>query len=106
MQGLHNFPFPAMAGKGKINSSLKVCCLKEGSSSFNITRRWGILGFTGIGTAFDSLENMESDEIVWNVGGGFRYLIARALGVKMGADIARGPEDWAFYVTMGTSWPK
>ena len=33
MQELHNFPFPAMAGKGKTNVYLKECCLKEGRSS-------------------------------------------------------------------------
>ena len=40
----------------------------------------------------------------WNVGGGFRYLIARALGLRLGIDVARGPEDWAFYVTVGSGW--
>ena len=78
--------------------------LVETEQLFNVSSRWGIVGFTGIGRAFDSIENMNSDEMVWNAGGGFRYLIARALGLKMGADIARGPEDWAFYVTIGTAW--
>jgi hypothetical protein len=35
---------------------------------------------------------------------GLRYLIAKALGIRMGFDIAKGPEDWAFYVVFGSSW--
>jgi len=28
------------------------------------------------------------------------------LGLKMGVDIARSNEDWAFYVIFGSSWSK
>ncbi len=99
-------PFVYLRGVPALRYQGDLIMLAETEQLFNITPRWGILGFTGIGTAFDSLENMKSDEIVWNVGGGFRYLIARVLGLKVGADIGRGPEDWAFYVTVGTAWLK
>jgi hypothetical protein len=35
---------------------------------------------------------------------GFRYLIARRLGIYMGIDIARGPEETAFYIQAGSAW--
>ena len=38
------------------------------------------------------------------IGGGFRYLVARRLGLKAGIDIARGPEEWAFYIQVGSAW--
>jgi len=31
-------------------------------------------------------------------------LLARVFGLKMGMDIARGPEDWAVYVVIGSGW--
>jgi len=34
---------------------------------------------------------------------GFRYLIARKLRLSSGIDIAKGPEDWAIYFTVGSS---
>ena len=37
------------------------------------------------------------------IGGGFRYLIARRLGLKTGIDIPRGPEEWAFYLQVGSA---
>jgi hypothetical protein len=40
----------------------------------------------------------------WNAGGGFRYLLARQFGVRAGLDVARGPEDWAWYVVFGNAW--
>jgi len=33
-----------------------------------------------------------------------RYLIARRLGIYMGADVARGPETTAFYIQVGSAW--
>ena len=32
------------------------------------------------------------------------YLMARLLGLRGGIDIARGPEDTAYYLTLGTAW--
>ena len=40
----------------------------------------------------------------WSVGAGVRYLIAKELGLRFGIDVARGPEDWAFYIVTGDAW--
>ena len=37
-------------------------------------------------------------------GAGVRYLIARRLGLYVGIDVARGPEDTAFYLQVGNGW--
>jgi hypothetical protein len=50
------------------------------------------------------LDELSFNGIVWNAGSGFRYLIARQLGLKMGIDVARGPENWAFYIVFGNTW--
>ena len=99
-------PFVYLRGVPALRYQGDLIVLVETEQLLNITPRWGILGFTGIGRAYNSIEKLNSDEVVWNAGGGFRYTIARALGLKMGADIARGPEDWAFYITLGTAWIK
>ena len=49
---------------------------------------------------------MEAGDLAWNAGAGFRYMIARMMGLKMGLDVARGPEVSAIYVVFGTSWMK
>ncbi len=35
---------------------------------------------------------------------GIRYLIASKLGLQMGLDIAKGPDDTAFYIQFGSAW--
>ncbi len=97
-------PFVSLRGVAALRYQGQLTALFETEQQFAISKRWDLIGFTGIGAAFKNVENMNNDGIVWNAGGGFRYLIARVLGMKMGLDIARGPEDWAFYVTAGTSW--
>ncbi|MCD6543712.1 MAG: BamA/TamA family outer membrane protein [Flavobacteriaceae bacterium] len=100
-------PFVALRGIPALRYQGDLTFLAETEQLYNITPRWGLLGFTGIGTAIKSLDNSNlKNDVVWNAGGGFRYLLARKLGLKMGMDIARGPEDWAFYITVGTGWLK
>lgn len=33
----------------------------------------------------------------WVLAAGGRYLLARKLGMRMGIDVARGPEEWAYF---------
>ena len=37
-------------------------------------------------------------------GVGFRYRLARELGLQAGLDVARGPEDTSVYLTVGSAW--
>ncbi len=91
---------PAMRYLGDITAIL------ETEQMLNINGRWSLVGFGGIGNTFREKNNFKADKLVWNAGGGFRYMIARLFGLKMGMDIARGPEDWAVYIVFGSSWLK
>ncbi len=61
--------------------------------------RWGVLGFTGYGKAFGDDEQHAS---TW--GAGFRYRIARQLGLDVGVDYAFGPEQNVLYIQFGHAW--
>lgn len=75
----------------------------EGEVRREITKRWSVLGFAGVGFADDKFANLlEDEQFVW--GGGFRYLIARKLGLHVGVDVARGPEQTVVYLQIGTAW--
>jgi outer membrane translocation and assembly module TamA len=69
---------------------------------YKITDRWGLVPFVGVGATADALNEFDSSEPRFAGGLGFRYLIARKLRLASGVDIARGPEDWAIYFTVGT----
>jgi hypothetical protein len=97
-------PYVNLRGVPFLRYQGKIITVAETEQLFNLTPRWGLVGFTGIGAAFHSFENIHKNDFVWNAGGGIRYTIARTLGLKIGADVARGPEDWAFYVVIGSGW--
>lgn len=99
-------PFIKLRGVPKMRYQGEWTMLAETEQFVNVYRRWSLVGFGGIGTTAPSLDDVKLTAPVWNAGGGFRYLIARHLGLQMGLDIARGPEDWAFYIVFGSAWLK
>ncbi len=71
---------------------------------WNFTYRWSVLGFTGVGRTAESLNTFGGSTNHGTVGTGFRYLMARKIGLHAGMDIAKGPEEWVFYITIGSAW--
>jgi hypothetical protein len=66
--------------------------------------RWSVLAFAGVGQSWQGDTILGSDETAVSGGAGFRYLLARKLGLLSGVDVARGPEEWAFYIQVGQAW--
>ena len=99
-------PYVKLRGVPALRYQGEMTMLAETEQFFNVYKRWSIVGFGGIGTTIPSLNDMDFSATVWNAGGGVRYKIARLLGLQMGVDVARGPEDWAFYIVFGNAWLK
>lgn len=66
--------------------------------------RISAVGFLGAGRAADSFGDLGDVESQVAGGFGIRYLIARMLGMRLGIDVAWGPEDTAVYLTVGHNW--
>lgn len=98
------FPYVNLRGIPALRYQGKVVFVTETEQLYNFSSRWGVVGFTGIGATFDPVEVDKAKEIVYNFGTGIRYLALKDLGLKIGADIARGPEDFAFYMSVGSAW--
>ena len=73
----------------------------EAELRWNMDSRWAIVGFAGTGRAWGTRTG-HVDATAW--GAGFRYLIARRLGMYLGVDVARGPEETAIYMQLGSAW--
>jgi len=69
-----------------------------------LDERWSVIGFGGAGKAYGRRSDFADAEDVKAWGAGFRYLVARQLGLQVGLDIARGPTDTAFYIQVGSAW--
>lgn len=66
--------------------------------------RWSVLGFAGGGRAWGRRVDFGDAESISAGGVGFRYLIARKLGIHAGLDVASGPDGNIFYIQVGSPW--
>jgi hypothetical protein len=78
--------------------------LAEAELRWDLTRRWSLIGFGGVGRVGDSLDDLLDADNQPAAGAGFRYLIAEEYGLRMGVDVAYGDDDWAIYIGAGTGW--
>jgi len=97
-------PFIFLRGVPAMRYQGETTALVETEQLFLIGRRWGAVGFAGYGAAINLSDEKNSTSHAWNVGTGFRYLIARQLGLRMGIDVAKGPDDWGIYIIFGSAW--
>jgi hypothetical protein len=74
----------------------------ESEVRWDFSRRWSVVGFGGAGWNVDR----DGDTSRWVGGGGlgFRYLLARAFGMRGGVDLAWGEDGFAVYLTTGSAW--
>jgi hypothetical protein len=91
----YQLPYIELRGIPALRYQGDETAVVEAELRWNVTPRWAIVAFAGTGHAEESAS-------AW--GAGFRYLIARRLGIYMGVDIARGPEETAFYIQAGSAW--
>ena len=98
------YPYVNLRGIPALRYQGKFAVVAETEQLYNFSSRWGIVGFGGFGAAIDSVDEKIKNELVYNYGTGVRFLAIKDLGLKIGADIARGPEDFAFYMSVGSAW--
>ncbi len=76
----------------------------EGEVRWNVTPRWALIGFAGVARAWGAHEDFADSPTAVSKGGGFRYLIARRLGLYVGVDYADSNYGHAFYLQVGNAW--
>lgn len=66
--------------------------------------RWSVVAFGGYGEARIDDRPLRRSQTAGAGGLGFRYELARKFGLHAGIDVARGPEDTAVYLQVGSAW--
>ncbi len=97
-------PYIDIRGVPTVRFSGKTTALAEVEQRWDFTKRWSIIAFAGGGKAFDKYDEFSDAQWAWGYGGGFRYLMARKLKLRMGVDFANGPEGFAYYLVFGSNW--
>lgn len=96
-------PFITLRGVPAVRYQGERVLVAEAELRVNVTPRWAVVGFGGAGKAYGR-ESFVDAETVAAGGVGFRYLVARKLGLYAGLDLARGPEETAIYIQVGSAW--
>jgi len=71
---------------------------------WNLTPRWALVGFVGDGRVWGFGRSFSEGTGTLAGGAGFRYQIARKLGLYVGLDFARSSVDQAVYIQVGNAW--
>lgn len=98
LPGINLRGIPAVRYQGKTS------IVTEAELRWDFYRRWSIMGYGGLASAFNDWDQAFEKPVVYSYGTGFRYLLARKFKLRMGVDVARGPEDWAYYIVFGSNW--
>ena len=97
-------PFVDMRGIPAARFQDTNVALLETEVRYDLDSRWSLIGFLGGARAWGSREGF-GDAAKPTAGGvGFRYLVARRLGIRAGLDYAWSSVDQAFYIQVGSAW--
>ncbi|MCX2980252.1 glyceraldehyde-3-phosphate dehydrogenase [Halieaceae bacterium IMCC14734] len=97
-------PFISMRGIPALRYQGENVVTAEVQGAWSLHPRWQLLGFAGAGQATQDRDNLGDAETHVSYGAGFRYLAVRQLGLNMGLDVAKGPEETVWYVSFGTKF--
>jgi hypothetical protein len=98
------YPFVNLRGIPAMRYQGEEVVTTEIEYLWGVTPRWTIAVFAGAARTSSVSDFGAGSETVTAGGAGFRYRIARKLGLQVGMDVARGPEETAYYLTVGNAW--
>lgn len=99
----YQYPFVYLRGIPIMRYQGETVGVAEAEVRWNFTPRWSVVGFGGAGRYTD-ISGTDPVSTVYSKGAGVRYFIARRFGAHVGFDVAKGPEDTAFYLQFGHPW--
>jgi len=97
-------PFVSLRGVPALRYQNKTAGAAEVELRYRIRPKWEASVFGGVGFTSDAYPIFENPDSIYNFGVGGRYNIFEAHNVWVGLDIARGPEDWNWYLQVGHPW--
>ena len=89
---------PALRYQGKAAAAAEIELRRQ------LADRWVVSVFTGRGKVDSGFKFGETEDDIESFGTGIRYLALTEQDAWVGLDLARGPEDTAWYIQMGSSW--
>jgi outer membrane protein assembly factor BamA len=99
-------PFISLRGAPTLRYQGEEVAQIEAELRWQFWKRFSLVGFVGGGAAWNHLEHFNNTKTIVTGGAGLRYELARAYGLHIGLDVARGPDDTAVYIQIGSAWAR
>ena len=99
-------PYISLRGAPTLRYQGEEVAQIETEIRWQLWKRLSLVGFVGGGAAWNHFEQFNSTQTIVTGGAGFRYELARAYGLHIGLDVARGPDDTAVYLQIGSAWAR
>lgn len=100
----YQLPFIDMRGVPAARYQDENTAVAEIEGRFYVTPRWIAVAFLGSARAWGRQSSFDDEGTIVSKGMGFRYMLARRMGLSVGIDVARGPEKTAWYLSIGNAW--
>lgn len=97
-------PYVDLRGVPLLRLQDQHTALLEAEVRWNIDPRWAAVGFLGAGRAWGTNTSFSEGTVTVTRGVGFRYQLARRLGLSVGVDWAWSTQDQGWYITVGSAW--
>ena len=99
-------PFITLRGAPVMRYQGEEIAQLEAELRWQFWQRFSLIGFGGVGAAWTDVEQLDSTQVIYTGGGGFRYELARDYGLHAGADVAFSRDNAAVYIQIGGAWTR
>ena len=76
----------------------------QGEYRWNFHKRWGAVGFAGVATVFEAINESDNGKLLPGMGTGIRFRAFPENNFSVGIDVAAGLEDWGIYFQIGEAF--
>jgi hypothetical protein len=97
-------PYVKLRGIPALRYQGETAGVAEIELRYQFAKRWAVLAFTGEGFTDERGLIDETEDEIDSYGFGLRYQLLTAQNVWVGLDLARGPEEDAFYIQLAHPW--
>jgi hypothetical protein len=99
-------PFISLRGAPIMRYQGEEVVQGEAEMRWQFWKRFSLVGFAGVGAAWNDFERVHNQRVVPTGGVGFRYELARKYGIHAGLDFAVAPDNTAVYLQVGSAWAR
>jgi hypothetical protein len=97
-------PYVSLRGIPAMRYQAKTAGTVEIEGRYNFGEKWAGVAFAGAGFTNSGDPVLDTDDTINAFGVGLRFRALKEQNVWLGLDIAKGPEEYAWYIQMGHPW--